>query len=186
MPILLVLRNGEGEAGRWKAGEIVAAFEDSHRFTPKEQPDGGNFFHIAVTDKTLDEVTQYLESWRHNPTIEQVARQGNNRLIEVTSSMVSASGKNSFIREDIEALLLLIGGTYDSHTQTSFRFSITATNDEAPFIIEQIETSVRNMQYARRRWYITQAGMTYLGNNGGTVSGTASQVAGYMRDGLLD
>lgn len=191
MPILLVKvsDNTSQPDGpyRYKAGQIIDAFDDNHVFTPAELPSGGNFYHVSVTDKTLQEVRAYLQAWRHNPVIEQIGRQGSTRRIQVTSDMVSVTGKNAFIREDVEQLLVDISGTYVDHTQSSFTFDVQAQSiEDRDRIIELINESVQRMQYARRRWYITNAGMTYLAANGGTVSGTAQQVAGYLRDGLLD
>lgn len=195
MPILLVLVNqANGDApGRWKSGQIVQAFDDNHVFGTKELPEAGNFYHVAITDKTLEQVQSYLERWTHNPSTQQISNQGNRRLIEVTSDMVSETGKNTFTQEGVQALIDEINSRYptadaqyDSHTQNSFRIQVTVPVSGRDELIEMIDEAVRYMQYARRRWYITQAGMTYLANNGGTVSGTDAQVAGYLRDGLLD
>lgn len=189
MPTLLVkvnTNNVPDSPAKWKAGEVVAVVADDHEFGSAEIPSAGNFYHITITDKTLEEVQAYIAHWGHNPTVRQVQNQGNRRLIEVTSDMVSATGKNAFTREGVEQLLEDIGGEYDSHTQNSFRFSITATKAERDQIIDEINEAVHRIQYARRRWYIVAAGMNYLASNGGAVSGTASQVSGYLRDGLLD
>jgi hypothetical protein len=178
---------------RWKSGEVVKAFPDNHQFGTKEDPAFGLFYQIGITDKTLQEVNGYLSRWRHEPTIEQVSNQGNRRLLEVTSTMVSASGLNQFTQADVDELAANINfryptanAEYVSHTQNSFRVGITVPIAARDELIEIINKYVRNIQYANRRWYITQAGMAFLSNNGGTVSGTASQVAGYLRDGLLD
>ena len=196
MPILLVKVNTSNvpdSPARWRAGEVVAAVADDHEFGNAELPTAGNFYHISITDKTLEEVKEYLEAWTHNPTVEQVSAQGNNRLIEVTSSMVSATGKNAFTQSGVQALFDEINSlyptaeaTYDSHTDTSFRFTIKAPREARDEIIALTNEHVRSMQYARRRWYIVSSGMNFLANNGGVVSGTAQQVGGYLRDGLLD
>ena len=39
--------------GRWKAGEVVSAFDDGHEFGTKEVPEAGNFYHITITDKEI-------------------------------------------------------------------------------------------------------------------------------------
>ena len=196
MPILLIkvnTNNVPDSSGRWYAGQVVAAVADDHEFGSAEVPSAGNFFHVSITDKTLEQVQEYLQDWAHNPTTSQVSKQGNRRLIEVTSDMVSATGKNAFTQAGVQALLDGINvdyptadAQYDSHTNDSFRFYVTVPISGRDELIERINEAVRNMQYGRRRWYINSAGMTYLGNNGGAVSGTAAQVAGYLRDGLLD
>ena len=196
MPIMLAkvnTNNVPDSAGRWRAGEIVQAFTDDHEFGNAEVPEAGNFYHVGVTDMTLEEVQTYLQGWNHNPTTTQVSNQGNNRLLEVTSDMVSATGKNAFTQAGVDSLITRVNtdyptadASYDSHTNSTFRINVTVPIGNRDELIKIINDEVRDMQYARRRWYITQAGMTFLGNNGGTVSGTSAQVAGYLRDGLLD
>jgi len=196
MPILLIkvsTSDVPDSPGRWRAGEVVGVFDDSHEFGAKEVPSAGKFYHVAVTDKTLAQVEEYLTEWRHEPVTTQISTVGNRRLLQVASSMVSATGKNAFTQAGVQALLDGINtayptalAEYDSHTNSTFRFRVTVPISGRDELIERINLAVRDMQYARRRWYITQSGLTYLGNNGGTVSGTAAQVAGYLRDGMLD
>ena len=196
MPILLVkveTSDVPDSPGRWRAGEIVGAYDDAHEFGAKEIPSAGKFYHVAVTDSTLEQVQTYLQEWAHDPTTTQVSTVGQRRLLQVTSSLVSATGKNAFTQAGVQALLDGINADYptalakyDSHTNSSFRFRATVPLSGRAELTERVNAAVRDMQYARRRWYIAQAGMTYLANNGGTVSGTAAQVAGYLRDGLLD
>lgn len=196
MPILLIkvnTNNVPDSAARWKAGEVVAAVDDAHVFGSAEIPEAGNFYHVAITDRTLEQVQDYLQSWHHNPTTTQISNQGNRRLLDVASDMVSATGKNAFTQDGVQALMDSLNADYpaanalyDSHTNTSFRFNVTVPISGRDELIARVNDAVVRMQYARRRWYISQAGMTYLGNNGGTVSGTAAQIAGYLRDGLLD
>lgn len=189
MPILLckTADNPVPESpGKWRAGEIVAAVADDHVFGAQEVPEAGKFYHITVTDKTLEQVQSYLQSWSHDPTTQQISATGDDRRIEVTSTVVSASGGNAFTQAGVEDLMTDIGGTYVSHTNTSFQFDITATIEERDEIIAAINGAVRNMQYRRRRWYVTAAGRTFLAGNSGVVSGTAVQVGAYLRDGLLD
>ena len=145
-----------------------------------------HFHQIKITDKTLEEVDAYLEEWKHDPIVEQIQVNGDDRRIEVTSTIVSATGKNAFTQVGVEALMGAVGGTYVSHTNTSFKFDITATLEEKDEIITRIHEDVEDMQYARRRWYINQAGRDYLNANDYIVQGTAAQVGGYLRDGLLD
>jgi hypothetical protein len=189
MPTLLsktYTNNVPDSPGRWLIGEIVAIVADDHVFGSKETPESGNFHHITVEDKTMEEVQAYLQSWNHDPTTQQIQNNGDDRRIEVTSTMVSVSGKNAFTQAGVEELMVDIGGAYVSHDNTSFKFDITATLEEKDEIIEQINEAVREMQYARRRWATTPAARTFLNANGGVVSGPAATVGNYLRDGLLD
>lgn len=183
----------EGEPGLWRKGEIVAVVEDGFLFGAQEVPEAGNFWHITVTDKTKAEADEYLQAWRHEPTTEQIAATGDDRTIRVTSSMVSASGGNAFTQERFQQMLDEINtdyptasATYSAHTNTTYTFTITAPVAARDEIIERVNEAVRDMQYRRRRWYVNQAGRDFLSANGGVVSGTAAQVAQYLRDGLLD
>lgn len=198
MPILLArakptYKADEGEPGLWRQGEIVQAFPDPGPTGTQEQLAAGNFWWIKVTDKTLTEVQEYLQSWNHDPDVQQIASSGDDRTIRVTSTMVSASGGNQFTAEQVDGLLGEINTDYPTANATRtlldtdrFQFTITAPVAARDEIIERINRAVRDWSYRRRRWYINAAGRTYLEANGGYVEGTASQVANYLRDGLLD
>jgi len=189
MPVILVARaqHDRGpETTAWKKGQIVNVFRTDHEFSTAELPESLRFYHITVTDKTYEEGLEFINRWNHNPTVTQIQNNGDDRRILVTSDMVSVSGKNAFIQADVETLLEKIGGVYVAHTNNSFRFDITATIEEKDEIILEIEHAVAKMQYARRRWGITVAGQAFLAGNGNKVSGPASTVMNYLRDGLLD
>lgn len=189
MPIILVKTADNpvpDSPGKWRAGEVVTVVPDNHQFGSQEVPSAGKFYHIKVTDKTLEEVREYMQAWSHDPTVQQVSANGDDRVIEVTSAMVSASGANAFTQTGVEQLLTEINGTYISHTSTSFQFSVTATLEQRDEVIRQINDAVRGMQYRRRRWYINANGRSYLASQGGSIEVTASQLAPHLRDGLLD
>ena len=145
-----------------------------------------NFYHIFITDKTKAQVQSYIQGWSHDPTTQQISASGDDRRIRVTSTVVSVTGKNAFTQAGVEALMADIGGTYVTHTNTSFDFDITATIEERDEIIDKINEAVRNMQYNRRRWRMTDAGIAYCQANGGMASGPAATVATYLHDKLLD
>ena len=191
MAILLIKRadNPVPESpGKWRAGEVVAVVESDHVFGAKETVQAGHFLHLEVSDKTKAEVDSYTQSWRHNPTTQQISATGDDRRIEVTSDMVAVGGANAFTQVEVEALMTDIGGTYVSHTNSSFQFDITATLEERDEIIQQINEAVRNMQHKRTRWYVPQASRTFIEGQGGFYSNTAANInsGGHLRDGLLD
>ena len=196
MAILLVkvnTNNVPDSPGRWYASQIVAAVDDDFVGGSAETLEAGNFYRVKVTDKTVEQVQDYLQGWTHNPTIQQISANGNNRLVEVTSDMVSVSGKNAFTRDGVQGLIDGINSdypsanvAYDSHTNNSFRLTLTAPASALGEFTERVNEMTRDMQYARRRWGITPAGMNYLANNGGYVERPAAQIANYLRDGLLD
>ena len=195
MAIILVKaadNNVPDSPGKWRAAQVVQVFEDGHEFGSSEVP-GANFHHITVTDKTKAEVQEYMQDWAHNPTTTQVSAQGNNRLLNVASDMVSASGLNQFTEEQVDNFCALLNekyptanAAYDSHTQNAFRFTVKVPLAQREALILEINDFVRSQLFLRRRWYITSAGMSFLAGNGGVVSGTAAQVNPFLRDGLLD
>ena len=186
-------KDDDGDPGLWRKGEIVGVVENNHVFGAKETPESGNYYHIKVTDKTKAEADYFMAEWRHNPTTEQIAANGDNRTIRVTTTMVAAGGAHAFTEAgftqmlaDINAEYPTANATYSTHTTTTYEFTITAPVAARDEIIERVNQAVRDMQYRRRQWYVNAAGQSYLDANGRVVSGTAAQVAQYLRDGLLD
>jgi len=156
-------------------------------------PQHQQFYHITVTDKTLEEVQEYLQSWSHDPVTTQVSAVGDDRVLQVVSTMVSASGQNAFTQVQVEDFCTMLNeryptanSSYENHNNTGFQFNVTVPIEQRDALIEEINEFVRSVLYKRRRWYVTAAGRTFLAGNGGVVSGTAAEVGGYLRDGLLD
>ena len=194
MPILMIMaRDGvhSDPSRQWRALEVVGAFQDGHQFSEREMPAAGHVYHIGVTDRTYEEVSDYVQTWKHDPVTTQIQNQGDLRLLEVVSTMVSVSGKNAFTIDGINGLVdelnqYGLDASYESHTNTSFRISLTVEIGRRPQVISAINRHVERMQYARARWFVTEEGGDYLANNGGFVSGPASQVGGFLHDGLTD
>ena len=196
MPILLCKtadNNVPDSPGKWRVGEVVVAVSDDHTFGSQETPEAGNFYHVTVTDKTLAEVQEYLQGWHHEPDTTQISAVGNDRLLEVTSTMVSASGQNAFTQAQVEGFCTGLNeqyptanSSYDSHQNASFRFNVTVPIEQRDELIERINEFVRDVQYKRRRWYINQAGRDFMDANNNQASGPAATVGNYLRDGLLD
>lgn len=176
-----------------RQGEIIEAFPDDHLFSGKELPESGLFWHIKITDRNLAQATAYLQSWSHDADVQQIAATGNDRTIQVTTTMVSVSGKGAFEASEVDDLMTRINTEHPTAnatridlTNTSFTFTITAPAAARDEIVFLVNRAVRRWTYDSRRWYVNQAGRTYLSNNGGYAEGTASQVSNYLRDGLLD
>jgi len=192
MPAILLVKVADAPVAesptRWKGGQVVDAFSVDHVFGDPELPAAGKFYHITITNPGIgvDEAREYLEEWRHKPTYEVLGRQGNVRRIRVTSSMVSVSGKNAFERAPIEAFFGRWNATYVSHNQNSFTMDADIDDEYFDEARADMDKTIMDMQYARRRWYITPAGMTFLANNSGSIERTASQIQPFLRDGLLD
>jgi len=130
MAILLVKQNDNAvpdSPGKWRQGEIVGAFPDDHVFGGAEVPAAGNFYHVTVTDRTVEQVLSYLQEWWHEPTSNIDSNDGNgNYVVTITSTMVSTSGANAITRAQMDGFVTKWGGTYQSHTNTSYTFGISS------------------------------------------------------------
>jgi hypothetical protein len=130
MPTLLVKvtsNNVTQSPGRWLAGEIVQAFADGHEFGSAEVPEAGNFYHVNITNATLEQVRDYLQGLHHEPTTNIDATNGSGGYrITITSTMVSTSGRNAITREQMDGFIGKWGGMYHSHTNSSYTFDISA------------------------------------------------------------
>ena len=166
-----------------------------NNFGPRtEVPDG--FYHIRVSDKTVEEVDAYLE--QYNKKLEYQTDQfnppDNMRRWTTTNVRVSASGNNGFTAQGIADAISEWNENHPANT-----VALVDTDNLNYFQVDGImpvelyEEWQENTQeialadyYARRRWYITSAGLDSLANNAGIISGPASSVNQYLRDGLLD
>lgn len=194
---ILIVKKGDNNVpdspGKWRDGEIVACVEDGHVFGSEELPESGNFYHVTIIDKTAEDVRSYVQQWDHAPEVSQVSALGNDRVIQVTSTMVSASGGNAFTQEQVEVFCDKLNeqypsanASYNAHQNASFRINVTVPLADRNELIARIDYFVRSVQYRRRRWYITQAGRNFMDANNNQASGVAATVANFLRDGLLD
>ena len=159
-----------------------------------EVPD--SFYHIRVSDKTLEEVDAYLE--RYNKKLEYQTDQfnppDNMRRWTTTNVRVSASGNNGFTAQGIADAISEWNTNHPANTVTLVDtdnlnyFQVDGIMPVELYVEWQENTQEIALAdfYARRRWYITSAGLTALANNAGIISGPASSVNQYLRDGLLD
>jgi len=190
MPAILLVKVADApiaeSPGRWKGGMIVDAFPADHVFTPAELPSGGNFYHVTVSDKNVNQVDNYLERWNHKVTYEPLGRAGNVRRYKVISTMVSVSGKNAFERAPIEAFMDRWNATYVAHDNTSFTMDVDLPDEAIQEARDDMDRVISEMQFARRRWYLTPQAMNFLSNNDGATTRTAVDILPFLRDGLLD
>ena len=130
MAILIVKvadNNVPESPGKWLRGEIVTAVVDSHVFSPAELPAGGGYYHITITDRTVDQVLNYLKAWGHEPTSAADSNDGaGNYGVTITSANVSASGKNAVTRAQMDNFVLKWNGVYASHTNSTYTFDINS------------------------------------------------------------
>ena len=187
-------------AGRWLRGEVVAVQESTHPWASGEL-DTNAFYRFTVTDKTVAEMEQYLQTW--NKLIDMNVIAGPDpqgfRRINVRNNLVNQSGTlGEWTVTNTDLIIAEWNALYPTtNLVTVTILTNTAPNDtwqcEGTFTTGQaeefeevvIEKGLADM-LKRKRWYITEAGMVNIGNAGGSQSGTASQLGPILRDGLLD
>ncbi len=182
--------------GRWERGEIVTVLEDTHVLGSGEL-NLANFFRFTVTDKTVAEMQEFIASW--NRLIDMNVFQGPDgnglRSIRVRNNLVNASGDmGEWTVTNTDAINLewntqhpsagLI--TLDIPSPDVWECEGTFTTGEAQEFEDTIIQAGLSDLLKRRIWYITEAGMVNIDAAGGVQSGTASQLAPVLRDGLLD
>lgn len=89
-------------SGKWYAALIVNVQEDGHEWGGQEGPP--KFYILKVPGLLKADAEQYMQEWRHNVSssiVNSNAAQDTYR-IRIDSNMVSTSGKNAFIRAQVE------------------------------------------------------------------------------------
>ena len=204
MPALLLIKALDSpvpqSGGRWLRGEIVTVFETTATLGSGEL-DTNVFFRFTVTNRTVAEMNQYLQTWNRLISMNVISGGpgDDTRVINVRNDLVNQSGTlgewNAFntqlIADEWNLRYPTAGLVIDSI------FSNTAPNDTFQctgfFTVGQaiefeqtvIEKGLGDL-LKRKVWYITEAGMVNIGNAGGVQSGTSAQLNPILRDGLLD
>ena len=166
-------------------------------FGGAELPSAGNFYHVEVTNRTVAQVQNYMDNWKHSPTMSVVLNAAPNYRVRMESPMASVSGIGAIIRTEVEDMLTELtnfgatAASYHDHGRTGntawFEFNVTAPTVEIRDACrDYVEEWASELPIRRRRWKINAAGLAFLAANGGTVSGTAAQVAGYITDALTE
>lgn len=127
MPAILLVKVADGGGqSLWKAGDVVNVHPTDHQFGAQEMPDHGIFYHITVTNRTVEQLLPYLQEWSHEPITTVDSNINGAYRITITSALVSNTGKNAITRAKMDNFIENWGGTYVSHTNTSYTFDITA------------------------------------------------------------
>ena len=98
-------------AGKWYAARIVYVGEDGHTWGGEEGPP--KFYIIKVPGVSRDDALQYTQEWRHD-TAMNIASSNlatDTHSIEITSSMVSATGQNAFTAAKVQTFFERWGAT---------------------------------------------------------------------------
>ena len=158
-------------------------------------PVDDTYYRITVTNKTVQEVQDYLVDWRNIPSITQISfdPETNRRRILVSGGMVSVSGKNAFTRERFTVIQGNLSTdispdpdpVYVTHTPDSFTFDLTIDKQNQALATSIIMHEYADMYQDSKRWRVKPSSLIWLRNNGGQISARASVILEHLQDGLL-
>lgn len=206
MPAKLLIKRLDNpvanSGGKWLRGEVVVVAEVSRVWGSGEAPsDTGTFVEFEVTDKTVAEMNQYLDTY--NRAIDMTVIAGPDpqgfRRINVRNNNTNVSGtRGGWTTEETDNIITewntrypttnlttvaIIDGTKPGDTwQCEGTFTTGQAEEFEQVIVEQ---GLQIMD-KRKIWYITEAGMQNIEAAGGSQSGTASQLGPHLRDARLD
>lgn len=112
-------------AGKWYAARIVTVQEDGHQWGGKEGPP--KFGIIKVPGVTKADAEHYLETWRHDTTVNIISSDqvSDTYRIRITSERVSVSGNGALVRDQIETFFTEWGASIVGFTNNSVTFDIS-------------------------------------------------------------
>ena len=140
-----------------------------------------SIYQIRITDKTDEEVSQYLESFGKKVSYTSLQYDPNTdmRRVRVTNDYLTVSGNNGFTDEGTQAVVDEWSGTRVSWSPSQFVMdAVLPSSSYSDFQISVQRIALDDL-YLRRRWYITAQGMTALENNNGVISGTKEFKTGF-------
>lgn len=181
----------------WQFGNVFVNYGVRADTTP------GNFYHVRVEDRTVEEVNLYLESYNKKLEYETLLfdPDTDNRRFQTTNIRVSASGNNGFTEQGIQDVITAWNAedplTLEQPNPNPITLfstdNLTTFTCDGIMPVEVFDAWKQTTQelaladyYARRRWYINQAGLNALAANDGTLSGPVSIINPYLNDGLLE
>lgn len=187
--------------GRWLRGELVKVHEVDQDLGTLGDPSAGFFVTFTVTDKTVDEMREFLAPYNRAIDMDVVAGPDPTgfRRINARNNNTNVSGtRGGWTTEattDIEdewneryptcnlTTVAILDGTNPGDTwQCEGTFTTGQAQEFNDVIIEKGTTVLDK----RKLWYITESGMQNIEAAGGSQSGTAQQLGGILRDARLD
>ena len=196
MPCTLIIKvndntNVPDAPGRWRAGELVASLP-----TPPPagtgEADTNVFYQFTVTDKTQAEMDIYLAQYAYNTsmTVYQGPDPSGLRSIRVRNDDWNAnySPDCDWTTENTQAIadewneryptagLIILGIPSPDYFECQGTFTV----GQAVEFEEVVHEIGLQKMVRRRQWLISPAGMANIAANGGTQSGTASQLNGIL------
>ena len=205
MPAKLIIKKLDSPVpqspGRWLSGEIVANVEVDAPLGSGEEVSGGSFFHYIVTNRTVAEMEQYLQTY--NRLISMAVINGPDpqgfRRINVRNDRCNVSGTvGNWTTEQADKIILEWNTRYPTTNLVTVAI-ITGTNPDDTWQCEGTFTSGQAVEFEevvieqglsfmdkRKVWYITPAGMDSIEQTGGSQTGTSAQLSPILRDGTFD
>jgi hypothetical protein len=203
MPALLIIKKLDSPvpaaSGRWLRGEVVAVFETTAPRGSGEEVAAGSFVHFEVTDKTVAEMNQYLETYNRDIQFTLI-NPGPPRRYEANNTYANSAGVGHWTQETVDNIKQRWEEDHPSANITTIDFPNAGPNglgniwdfsgefaagEGQEFIDIVTEEGYATMD-KRKIWYITEAGMQNIEAAGGSQSGTAQQLGGILRDARLD
>jgi len=201
MPAKLIIKNADSpvpeSGGKWRAGEIVAIVEANAPLGSGEVPEGGKFVHFTVTDKSVGEVSDKLDTY--NRDIQMSVFQGPNvdglRSIHVRNLNCNVSGTiGAWTTEVADQIIAEWNEKYPTCGLITLGFPSpdtwdcqgTFTTGQAQEFNDVIVEKGQSIMDHRKIWYIIPSAMPDILNAGGSMSGTAQQLNQILRDRRLD
>lgn len=192
-----ILNTGFGDPVEIVAGDVIALmYNDAWYGYGQKNTAPKTMYHIRVNDRTVAEVEQYLEAY--NKKLEYNSDQYNPvddmRRFTTTNVRVSASGNNGFTTQGINDAIAEWNANHPNNqvtlndTDNLTYFQCDGIMPQSLFLEWQANSQEVALQdyYARRRWYITSAGLASLASQDGVIAANAADISSFLRDGLLD
>lgn len=191
----------EASARQWLRGEIVNVLDVGDPFGASEEIAAGYFVYFDVTDKTVEEMQEYLVSYVRVIDMNVIAGPDPSgfRRINVRNNNTNVSGtRGAWTTETTDNIITEWNTRYPACNLTTVSI-FTGTNPNDTWQCEGTFTTGQAQEFEevivdrglktrdkRRLWYITPAGMANIEAAGGLQSGTAQQLDGILRDARLD
>ena len=203
MPATLLITESDRpvpqSAGRWLEGEICTVQEATVQWGSGEL-DTNVFVRFTVTDRTVAEMTQYLDTYVRDYEFTLIAQNVDLRRYEVKNLFANTEGRGYWTQEVVDQIKANWEAIYPLADITTIGFPNTDGNglgniwdmsgefpagQGAEFQAVVAAAGAEHMD-KRKAWYIDSAMMTNIRNAGGSQSGTSAQLSPNLIDSRLD
>jgi len=202
MPALLIIIKSDSPGPdvptRYLRGELIKVYET-------DQPLGGVadtdiFYRFTVTDRTVQEMNQYLSRYNKDFEFTLINANGNQRRYEVKNNNANTLGDGFWTEEGAQQIkeqwevdhpnanITTIGFPNDGPNGLGNIWDMSGVFEagEGQDFIDTVTGVGRTLDDRRNVWYLSPAFMDNLAANGGVQSGTSSQLDPNLKDRRLD